>query len=142
MRTVGVHVMSTEHSTTSAAGSAISPTVQTVAVPRLWDGEADVVVVGAGATGLPAAIVAREAGAARNALLRDALALGPDWSTCAPVARHGLHHGQRVDAPARGRCENGGGADTARTPHDRHPSGGARGRPRAGHPGEPSRHHA
>src|SRR5262249_61754991 len=55
--------MSTEHATTSAAGSAFSPTVQTVAVPRLWDGEADVVVIGAGATGLPAAIVAREAGA-------------------------------------------------------------------------------
>ena len=28
-----------------------------------WDREADVVVIGAGATGLPAAIVAREAGA-------------------------------------------------------------------------------
>lgn len=55
--------MRTEQPTTSAAGSAISPTVQTVAVPRLWDGEADVVVIGAGATGLPAAIVAREAGA-------------------------------------------------------------------------------
>jgi predicted oxidoreductase len=55
--------MSTEHTTTSAAGSAFSPTVQSVAVPRLWDGEADVVVIGAGATGLPAAIVAREAGA-------------------------------------------------------------------------------
>src|SRR5215467_6632619 len=53
--------MSTEQSTTSASGSALSPTVQTAAVPRLWDGEADVVVIGAGATGLPAAIVAREA---------------------------------------------------------------------------------
>ena len=29
-----------------------------------WDREADIVVIGAGATGLPAAIVAREAGAA------------------------------------------------------------------------------
>jgi succinate dehydrogenase/fumarate reductase flavoprotein subunit len=28
-----------------------------------WDREADVVVIGSGATGLPAAIVAREAGA-------------------------------------------------------------------------------
>jgi succinate dehydrogenase/fumarate reductase flavoprotein subunit len=32
-------------------------------MPSLWDREADVVVVGSGATGLPAAIVAREAGA-------------------------------------------------------------------------------
>src|SRR5262245_63593410 len=63
MLTVGGNVMRTEHATTSAAGSAISPTVQTAAIPRLWDGEADVVVIGAGATGLPAAIVAREAGA-------------------------------------------------------------------------------
>ena len=30
---------------------------------RQWDREADVVVIGSGATGLPAAIVAREAGA-------------------------------------------------------------------------------
>ena len=55
--------MSTEQSATSASGSAISPTVQTVSVPVTWDREADVVVIGAGATGLPAAIVAREAGA-------------------------------------------------------------------------------
>jgi succinate dehydrogenase/fumarate reductase flavoprotein subunit len=55
--------MSTAMPTTPAAGSAISPTVQTVAVPAAWDREADVVVIGAGATGLPAAIVAREAGA-------------------------------------------------------------------------------
>src|SRR5215475_8061826 len=55
--------MSTEKSATSASGSAASPSVQTVPVPRLWDWEADVVVIGAGATGLPAAIVAREAGA-------------------------------------------------------------------------------
>src|SRR3989337_2366521 len=34
-----------------------------VAVPRRWDREADVVVVGAGATGLPAAIQAIEDGA-------------------------------------------------------------------------------
>ncbi len=54
--------MRTEKPTTSASGSAISPTVQTVAVPVTWDREADVVVIGAGATGLPAAIVAREAG--------------------------------------------------------------------------------
>ena len=31
--------------------------------PTKWDKEADVVVIGAGATGLPAAIVAQEAGA-------------------------------------------------------------------------------
>jgi len=31
--------------------------------PSKWDREADVVVIGSGATGLPAAIVAREAGA-------------------------------------------------------------------------------
>ena len=55
--------MRTEHSPTSATGSAISPTVQTAAVPATWDREADMVVIGSGATGLPAAIVAREAGA-------------------------------------------------------------------------------
>ena len=33
-----------------------------VAVPRRWDREADVVVVGAGATGLPAAIQAAKKG--------------------------------------------------------------------------------
>ena len=55
--------MRTEPPTTSAAVSAISPTVQTVAVPVTWDREADLVVIGAGATGLPAAVVAREAGA-------------------------------------------------------------------------------
>src|SRR5499425_210873 len=63
MRTVGVHLMRTEHSPTSAAGRATSPTVQTAVVPATWDREADVVVIGSGATGLPAAIVAREAGA-------------------------------------------------------------------------------
>jgi succinate dehydrogenase/fumarate reductase flavoprotein subunit len=31
--------------------------------PSHWDREADVVVIGSGATGMPAAIVAREAGA-------------------------------------------------------------------------------
>jgi hypothetical protein len=36
--------------------------VQTHYAPVKWDREADVVVIGAGATGLPAAIVAREAG--------------------------------------------------------------------------------
>src|ERR1700728_4245518 len=34
-----------------------------VDVPPHWDDAADIVVIGAGATGLPAAIVAREAGA-------------------------------------------------------------------------------
>ena len=51
----------------------------------------------------------RKFGASRNALLRDGLALGPDRPGRAPVARHGLHHGQRVDAPARGRREKGWG---------------------------------
>src|SRR5215468_5041102 len=55
--------MSTEKPAPSASGRVISPTVQTVSVPVTWDREADVVVIGAGATGLPAAIVAREAGA-------------------------------------------------------------------------------
>src|SRR5215468_1769274 len=55
--------MSTEKPAPSASRSVISPTVQTASVPVTWDREADVVVIGAGATGLPAAIVAREAGA-------------------------------------------------------------------------------
>ena len=36
---------------------------QALPTPAKWDREADIVVIGAGATGLPAAIVAREAGA-------------------------------------------------------------------------------
>ncbi|MSP94015.1 MAG: FAD-binding protein [Alphaproteobacteria bacterium] len=52
----------------AAAGSLITttPAVGQAAlapqVPTRWDREADVVVIGAGATGMPAAIVAREAG--------------------------------------------------------------------------------
>ena len=40
-----------------------SMSAQTPRPPAEWDREADIVVIGAGATGLPAAIVAREAGA-------------------------------------------------------------------------------
>ena len=49
----------------AAAGgvAAVSPvSAQTPRVPAKWDHEADVVVIGAGATGFTAAIVAREAG--------------------------------------------------------------------------------
>jgi succinate dehydrogenase/fumarate reductase flavoprotein subunit len=49
-----------------AAGRLASPSpvsAQARQLPTQWDREADVVVIGAGATGLPAAIVAREAGA-------------------------------------------------------------------------------
>ena len=55
--------MSPDTPATTAAGSAVSPSAQIAGVPGTWDREADVVVIGAGATGLPAAIVAREAGA-------------------------------------------------------------------------------
>ena len=44
-----------------SAGAAVS--TRAVPAPAEWGQEADVVVIGAGATGLPAAIVAREAGA-------------------------------------------------------------------------------
>ena len=50
---------------TLAVGGLASPNyalAQTQQPPSRWDREADVVVIGAGATGLPAAIVAREAG--------------------------------------------------------------------------------
>lgn len=50
---------------TVAAGgltSAKPASAQAAHLPAKWDREADVVVVGAGATGLPAAIIAREAG--------------------------------------------------------------------------------
>jgi hypothetical protein len=54
-----------------AAGSLISPaTLSAEGAPTKWDKEADVVVIGAGATGLPAAIVAQEAGA--NVILVEA----------------------------------------------------------------------
>lgn len=47
-----------------AAGTLVPQGIASAeAVPTKWDKEADVVVIGAGATGLPAAIVAQEAGA-------------------------------------------------------------------------------
>jgi hypothetical protein len=48
----------------AAAGSLATPAsaAPAPAVPTRWDREADVVVIGSGATGMPAAIVAREAG--------------------------------------------------------------------------------
>lgn len=54
----------------STAAIIPSPTVQTATAPTRWDVETDVIVIGAGATGLPAAIVAREAGA--NVILVEA----------------------------------------------------------------------
>jgi len=39
-----------------------SAAAQTAAPPMSWDREADIIVIGSGAAGLPAAIVAREAG--------------------------------------------------------------------------------
>jgi succinate dehydrogenase/fumarate reductase flavoprotein subunit len=50
-----------------AAGGLTAPSVasaQAAGAPERWDREADVVVIGSGASGFPAAIVAREAGAA------------------------------------------------------------------------------
>ncbi|HEY4263990.1 MAG TPA: FAD-dependent oxidoreductase [Micropepsaceae bacterium] len=47
----------------AAGGLAATPAAaQAQALPTRWDREADVVIIGAGATGMPAAIVAREAG--------------------------------------------------------------------------------
>src|SRR5258705_7098841 len=49
----------------AAAGGLASPNLasaQAQALPTRWDREVDVVVIGAGATGMPAAISAREAG--------------------------------------------------------------------------------
>jgi succinate dehydrogenase/fumarate reductase flavoprotein subunit len=46
-----------------AAGNLVTPSAASAQVaPARWDKETDVVVIGAGATGLPAAIVAQEAG--------------------------------------------------------------------------------
>ncbi len=45
------------------AGAGATPVSTPSQQPSRWDREADIVVVGSGATGLPAAIVAREAGA-------------------------------------------------------------------------------
>ncbi len=48
---------------TVASTAAVNPgAAQSSQVPARWDREADVVVIGSGATGLPAAIIAREAG--------------------------------------------------------------------------------
>ena len=49
--------------TTGTRAAARPAFAQTALLPEHWDREADVVVIGAGATGLTAAIVAREAGA-------------------------------------------------------------------------------
>ncbi|HYM03584.1 MAG TPA: FAD-dependent oxidoreductase [Stellaceae bacterium] len=46
----------------AAAGSLATPAPAAAAVPTRWDREADVVVIGSGACGMPASIVAREAG--------------------------------------------------------------------------------
>src|SRR5258707_12148726 len=49
----------------AAAGGLASPNLasaQAQGLPMRWDREADVVVIGSGAAGMPAAIVAREAG--------------------------------------------------------------------------------
>src|SRR5260370_40698379 len=49
----------------AAAGSLASPNVATAqaqGLPARWDREVDVVVIGSGAAGMPAAIAAREAG--------------------------------------------------------------------------------
>jgi succinate dehydrogenase/fumarate reductase flavoprotein subunit len=49
----------------AAAGSLAAPQradAQAASPPQSWDREADVVIIGAGATGMPAAIIAREAG--------------------------------------------------------------------------------
>src|SRR5262245_29150898 len=47
----------------AATGGLIAPAVaQAPQAPTRWDREADLVIIGAGATGIPAAIVARKAG--------------------------------------------------------------------------------
>ena len=48
--------------TASALDGSPSAGAQALQIPAKWDREADIVVIGAGATGLPAAIVAQEAG--------------------------------------------------------------------------------
>jgi heterodisulfide reductase subunit A-like polyferredoxin len=47
----------------------------------VWDHDADVVVIGSGAAGLPAAIVAREAGPSPNALRRASAAFAGERAT-------------------------------------------------------------
>ena len=44
------------------AGGAAAPAAAQTGIPTKWDHTADVVVIGGGATGIPAAIAAREAG--------------------------------------------------------------------------------
>jgi succinate dehydrogenase/fumarate reductase flavoprotein subunit len=48
---------------TTAQGTAFGPKTDPTKTPRNWDLEADVVIIGSGAVGLPAAIRAQEAGA-------------------------------------------------------------------------------
>ena len=65
-----------------------------------WDREADIVVVGSGATGMPAAIVAREAGAEGfDALLADSAGLATFYVRAAPS--RALSHPHECPAASR-----------------------------------------
>ena len=88
----------------AAAAASANPVLaqaQTQTTPSNWDREADVVVIGAGATGLPAAIVAREAGAsvilveaaAAYRRPRDHAAAATCRSAAAPAAEEIRHRG-------------------------------------------------
>src|SRR5260221_10971631 len=85
----------------AAAGSFASTEASAAqAVPTRWDREADVVVIGSGACGMPAAIVAREAGF--SLLMIDAQADNRGHTIC-----RGAHNplGGGAHLPKKGRGE-------------------------------------
>ena len=91
---------------------------QTPRTPTKWRREADVVVIGSGATGLPAAIVAREAGASvvpvkpsRTSAAMPSPAVATSRSAAVPACKKKRHRGfagpvvSRPDRLVGGRTE-------------------------------------
>src|SRR5258705_11183886 len=70
----------------AATGGLIAPTTaQAATPPTRWDREADVVVIGSGATGMPAAIVARESGSSVIVIEAEADIGGHPICSCAKI---------------------------------------------------------
>ena len=67
-------------------------------LPDAWDDEADVVIVGAGATGLPAAIAAREGGAS-------VIIVEANWDVGGHATVSGAV-GNTLMIDSHGRCDN------------------------------------
>src|SRR5271163_4721786 len=65
---------------TGSIAAPVAASAQTVRPPDTWDRQADVIVVGSGASGFPASIIARESGA--SVILVEAQAHTGGHGTC------------------------------------------------------------